>query len=173
MGVLAAAGVIVTAGTQACSSTTNTGSSGNNNITGYDGGKEGGTSGTSGTSGTGGTSGTSGTGADGGTCPDPGQFGSRNPTCNTCIQSKCGTQVNACFQGTGQAACDCRSIFDCLQSCRDQACANACGTQFPSGVQLNNAWQQCIVDSCEAAGDGGTAEAGADAGDGGSGAPCP
>ena len=71
------------------------------------------------------------------TCP------SDCPSSSTCLQQKCPSQVASCQADTG-----CLGIIQCLQSCTDATCANACvskaGTQSQNVfMTLNTCAAQC------------------------------
>ena len=67
-----------------------------------------------------------------------------------CIQTNCGCELGVC-QGTQQGPCaggnegGCGSILQCMQTCRDQACANNCFQNGSmAGQQIYNTFQQCL-----------------------------
>ncbi|MCC6214345.1 MAG: hypothetical protein IT376_05720 [Polyangiaceae bacterium] len=127
-----------------------------------DGGSGTGGSGATGGSGTGGsgatgTGGTGATGTGGGTgCPagpvgaQCQQIGTGNATCDTCMQTNCCNETNACFADTGCAGFNqcltdnCASASD-IQQCAQTACA-ACLTQ--PVVDLFNAVGACVQANC-------------------------
>ena len=67
-----------------------------------------------------------------------------------CLMTNCGCEIGVC-QGTQAGPCagandgGCSSIFQCLQTCRDQGCAMNCFQRGnPEGQQLYQAFQQCL-----------------------------
>ena len=154
LGAVAAVGFLVAACT-VTSTTTNptdggtssssSGSSGTSSSSGSSG-----TSSSSGSSGTSsGSSGTSG-GTDAGTCPNPANITFTEPdggtTCDTCAHAQCQAEIDGCFKDTTPAACDCRSLEACVQSCAqgDQTCVQDCINVHPTGLPLGNTWRNCV-----------------------------
>jgi hypothetical protein len=90
----------------------------------------GGAGSTSSTSGTGGvaegTGGSISSSTGGGTCDSSGDC----QTCGDCaVAGVCAPEMNACNVDQ-----DCVALVDCLSTCQDQTCADACATQYPDGM---------------------------------------
>lgn len=72
-----------------------------------------------------------------------------------CMQSQCGSQVEACFPvGTGPLSC--RDTYNCLYDCADddQACANGCYEQGTAAAQDQlDAMLSCFQAQCASASD--------------------
>jgi len=70
------------------------------------------------------------------------------PMCDTCMQSFCCKQDNACTANK-----DCTDLLTCLNAClmgdaNPSQCLNACMNQHPQGAQLFNAIGNCVQSSC-------------------------
>lgn len=84
---------------------------------------------------------TSSTSSGGGACDNSGD-------CNTCgncsINGQCFGPMNGCINDA-----DCSGLIDCLNTCQDDACANACADARPAGMQLYMALITCVLcDAC-------------------------
>ncbi|MEO7330918.1 MAG: hypothetical protein ABI193_20250 [Minicystis sp.] len=81
------------------------------------------------------------TGSGGGSCDGSGD-------CNTCgncaINAQCFPQMNGCISDA-----ECSGLIDCLSTCQDDVCANACADARPAGMQLYIALITCVLcDAC-------------------------
>jgi hypothetical protein len=81
------------------------------------------------------------TGSGGGSCDGSGD-------CNTCgncaINAQCFAEMSGCINDA-----DCSGLIDCLGSCQDDVCANACVDARPAGMQLYMALITCVLcDAC-------------------------
>jgi hypothetical protein len=74
---------------------------------------------------------------------------SGDPTCQTCAEMNCCSQLKACDVGS-----PCWKLVDCILNCpmMDSACANACVQQGPAGTNdlqaLSACLQQCPQSAC-------------------------
>jgi hypothetical protein len=77
----------------------------------------------------------------GGTCDASGDCG----TCGNCaVVSLCAAAADGCTSNQS-----CLGLLDCLNTCADQACADACVNGNPSGLQLYMAVTTCVLcDAC-------------------------
>ncbi|HEY8078523.1 MAG TPA: hypothetical protein VIF62_30545 [Labilithrix sp.] len=91
-------------------------------------------------------------------------FGSGDPTCDSCLDTSCCTDADACL---GDA--DCTALLDCGNACADDACISACEAAHPSGAKLLDTLSTCVTSTCGSA----CASAGGGPGDGGPGGPPP
>lgn len=68
-------------------------------------------------------------------------------TCDVCANNSasgaCSGEYNAC--GSSQ---ECIDFYDCLYSCGDQACVDACVQSYPTGAQLYVDLIDCICNDC-------------------------
>jgi hypothetical protein len=87
-------------------------------------------------------------------------FGSGDATCDTCLDTNCCGDANACL-----ADADCTALIDCAQSCADDACISACEAAHPGGTAKINALSTCADTTC------GSACSGPSSGPGGPGGP--
>lgn len=74
------------------------------------------------------------------------------PSCDTCLQQHCCTQVNAC-----DANADCGAADTCIAQCYqqyasnpsyEQQCEQQCNAQHPQGATTLQALYQCMGTSC-------------------------
>jgi hypothetical protein len=73
---------------------------------------------------------TSGGGCDTGSCE----------SCQSCaMNGPCASTIDACFNDA-----DCYALIECLNTCVDDVCANACADAHPSGMQLYIAAADCV-----------------------------
>ncbi|MFO0761414.1 MAG: hypothetical protein U0359_33355 [Byssovorax sp.] len=80
---------------------------------------------------------TTSTSSGGGVCDGSGDCG----TCGNCaINGACFNETSACFNDP-----DCSGLVDCLQTCQDDACANACAESRPAGVDLYMNLITCVL----------------------------
>jgi hypothetical protein len=83
----------------------------------------------------------------GGTCDASGDC----QTCGDCaVAGVCAPQMDAC-----NADQDCVAFLDCISTCQDDTCANACATQYPDGTEAYETVVTCVfcqgcTDSCSA-----------------------
>lgn len=70
--------------------------------------------------------------------------------CQTCANSSCSSQVNACNSNP-----DCIAIFKCVANCQDQTCFDKCIKDNPGGAADFNATYQCLGTNCQEACSGG------------------
>ena len=70
-------------------------------------------------------------------------FGSGNSTCDTCLDTSCCGDANACL---GDA--DCTALIDCAMACTDATCEAACEAAHPSGTTKMNALSTCANTAC-------------------------
>jgi hypothetical protein len=91
---------------------------------------------------------------DGGT-PPPADGGmgcgvmTQNPTCNTCLDTSCCAQGQACGNATGNECLNLSMCYSqCAQSDGGTACDNNCDSQHPNGVTPLNNLGQCLQTSC-------------------------
>ena len=77
----------------------------------------------------------------GGTCDASGDCGS----CGNCaVNGQCAAAANSCTSNQS-----CLGLLDCLNTCQDQACADACVNGNPGGMQLYLAVTTCVLcDAC-------------------------
>ncbi len=69
--------------------------------------------------------------------------------CWTCFgatfsNGECEDLLDACFQ----PGAECETYNNCRQACTDEACLNACASNYPTGKAAYDAWQQCTCDVC-------------------------
>ena len=75
------------------------------------------------------------------TCDDQGDCGA----CQNCaLEGLCSSYMEAC-----QASADCQSFFECVNSCTDQTCFDACVAQYPTGASMYDDLALCVFcDAC-------------------------
>jgi MYXO-CTERM domain-containing protein len=93
----------------------------------------------------GGTGATTGSGVS--TAASGGTGGGSADSCDTCVNDAgsgaCASSLMAC-----EASQDCVNLYNCIGQCGSDAnCANTCGTQYPGGVNLLNAYDNCLCDT--------------------------
>lgn len=77
-------------------------------------------------------------------------FGSGDVTCDTCLDTSCCGDANACL---GDA--DCTALIDCVSRCSDAACESACEAAHPAGTTKLTTLATCANVTCGAACGGG------------------
>jgi len=75
-------------------------------------------------------------------------------TCDTCancsLNGVCAAAADGCFNDQ-----DCMALLDCLNTCVDDVCANACADAHPTGMNLYMNLMVCVLcDACSASCDG-------------------
>ena len=85
----------------------------------------------------------------GGGCPGGGRTGPHtgNSTCDTCSQSKCGSQISSCYSGGG----GCGAFVSCASSCacNDVACYTSCQAKIDSKcLACSQTFESCQKSSC-------------------------
>jgi hypothetical protein len=73
-------------------------------------------------------------------------FGSGDATCDSCLDSNCCGDANACL---GDA--DCTALLDCAYACTDAACESACEAAHPTGAAKLDTLSTCASTACGAA----------------------
>jgi hypothetical protein len=91
-----------------------------------------------------GKGGSDGTAGQGGDCAVQCGIGCGD-SCTDCMNKSCCSETYACANDDV-----CVDLWNCVSACKDQACANACGTKYPSVVSKYNAMASCGADSCKA-----------------------
>ncbi|RYI99508.1 MAG: hypothetical protein EON47_16590 [Acetobacteraceae bacterium] len=83
-------------------------------------------------------------GSGGGVTCDQVQLSSK-AACNTCAQSTCCDQIEACVNDAG-----CVALNNCVAKCasNDQACQQACAGANPDAVPTLNALGECVQGEC-------------------------
>jgi hypothetical protein len=104
-------------------------------------------------------------GGGGGTGGSPSAcgFASGNTTCDSCLDTNCCADANACL-----ADKNCTDYLDCAYACSDAACESACKAAHPSGAAKLDVLSTCATTSCGTAcggsGGGGTGGGGSSCG---------
>lgn len=70
-------------------------------------------------------------------------FGSGDPTCDSCLDTSCCADANACL---GDA--DCTALLQCAEPCTDDACVSACEAAHPTGAAKISALSTCAGTAC-------------------------
>jgi hypothetical protein len=68
------------------------------------------------------------------------------PSCETCVVSACGDEITACFADGA-----CFQQVNCVASCADSACVDACVLDFPASESLTGPVYACSCTSCAGA----------------------
>ncbi|MCA9643609.1 MAG: hypothetical protein H6718_32125 [Polyangiaceae bacterium] len=77
-------------------------------------------------------------------CREPSKCGVEPlTTCDECFIEQCGAEVAACDSDPW-----CGRIGGCIAFCNDQACYDACYSQYAPGVPLFNASTECLLAEC-------------------------
>jgi len=75
-----------------------------------------------------------------------GAMGDCNSCANTASQGACSSQFNQC--GSSQ---DCVAFYNCYSNCGNQACADQCAAQHPTGAGIWNQFVDCVCGPCASA----------------------
>lgn len=76
---------------------------------------------------------------------DCGTLKTGDATCDSCMESKCCSQLAAC---SADAAC--LDLLDCYGTCNDNACYAKCDADHPGGVPESKLVFSCMSGSCSA-----------------------
>lgn len=91
-------------------------------------------------------------GGESGNAGTAGSAGSGTATCDVPLGGECGSCAsNSCCDSWDACAsnADCTSFMSCFLNCQDEACANACQAQNPTGAQAFQPFVSCLSNSCE------------------------
>jgi hypothetical protein len=70
-------------------------------------------------------------------------------TCRKCTLGSCCAEIEACLKNP-----DCVALDSCLVDCEGEQACDACYARYPRGVAASDAYDQCVLDRCDAACDG-------------------
>lgn len=85
-------------------------------------------------------------GGSSGPSPSACGFASGDATCDTCLDTSCCGDANACLGDP-----DCIALLECADTCTTGGCISACEAAHPSGSTKINALSTCASTSCGAA----------------------
>lgn len=86
-----------------------------------------------------------------------------NASCDACMDTSCCAQETACASNA-----QCLPLLQCASKCSSQSCANDCGAQFSSAVDVYNDLIGCFSGTCGSACGSSSGQGGSSSGQGGS-----
>jgi MYXO-CTERM domain-containing protein len=68
-------------------------------------------------------------------------------TCDVCVNNSAAGACSGAYDACG-ASQECINFYDCLYSCADQACVDACVQSYPTGAQIYVDLIDCVCTDC-------------------------